>query len=218
MIKCEKVSLSYPGRNKIFDDFSYIFKSSELYIVTGSSGVGKSTLIKSILGMKKPDSGAISHNGEDIYSLDEHRRAMLRGKIGYVPQGYSLIDSLSVLDNLRIASIFRNKNKSFQSENEKAELILGKLHIQHLKHLSAGKISGGEKRRVEIARAFLKGEQIIVMDEPTNDLDNEALVFLKALVQEYRKSVLIIISTHDPRMMDLPGANHLLIENTHVCQ
>ncbi|WP_028518800.1 ATP-binding cassette domain-containing protein [Ruminococcus flavefaciens] len=185
MIKCENVSIDYKNRECILEKVNICFAPSEVYVIIGSSGAGKSTLINSVLGFKKPSTGVISYDDVDIYSIADNKRASLKKKFGYVPQSYSLIDSLSVMENVCIASLFSDPLKKFESEHEKTERILETLNIKHLMNVTTKKISGGEKRRVEIARAFIKGEEVIVMDEPTNNLDDMSVEYVKGLINEY---------------------------------
>ncbi|HSF25794.1 MAG TPA: ATP-binding cassette domain-containing protein [Blastocatellia bacterium] len=167
-IEFENVTMAY-GDRKILDDVSFSVNPGETKIVMGGSGTGKSTILKLVLGLIKPQSGRILVDGDDIAQMDERELTEERKKIGMVFQEGALFDSLSVYENVGFR-LFEQE----VPEREIEEAVLRMLRFVNLEHtinMMPAELSGGMRRRVGIARALVGSPQLILFDEPTAGLD-----------------------------------------------
>ena len=167
-IQFQNVSMAY-GDRKILDDVSFSVNPGETKIVMGGSGTGKSTILKLVLGLIKPQSGQILVDGEDITLMSENELTEERRKIGMVFQEGALFDSLSVYANVGFR-LFEQEVP--EQEIEEAVLrMLRFVNLEHAFHMMPAELSGGMRRRVGIARALVGSPQLILFDEPTAGLD-----------------------------------------------
>lgn len=144
--------------------------NGQITAVVGRSGTGKSVLLKHIIGLLKPDSGAVFINGDDITRAEGHRLNELRKKFGMLFQGAALLDSMDVFDN--VAFPLREKTKMKEDEiRERVEQGLANVGIVGMNHKFPSELSGGMKKRVGLARALVTQPEIILFDEPTTGLD-----------------------------------------------
>jgi phospholipid/cholesterol/gamma-HCH transport system ATP-binding protein len=162
------VHLSFDDR-KILDGLSFKVQKGETRIILGGSGGGKSTIIKLVLGLLKPDEGRILVDGEDITDYSEEEMMGVRDKIGMVFQEGALFDSLSVYDNVA----FRLHEKGLPEDEVEKEVrrMLRFVNLEDAIDKMPIELSGGMRRRVGIARALVGGPQIVMFDEPTAGLD-----------------------------------------------
>jgi putative ABC transport system ATP-binding protein len=177
--------------------------------ITGQSGSGKSTLLNLIVGMVRADGGEILFGGEDVSGWGDDARAALRsGKIGYIPQGASLLQNFSVIDNVCLPWRLAHR-ADIRGE---ALALLDRVGIAHLAQENPRNLSGGEARRVAIARSLVAGPKIIVADEPTGDLDPaSAGEVFRLFASAHGQGVAVVVVTHD---RDLPACatRHLVME------
>jgi phospholipid/cholesterol/gamma-HCH transport system ATP-binding protein len=167
-IQFQNVSMAY-GERKILDDVSFSVNPGETKIVMGGSGTGKSTILKLVLGLIKPQSGRILVDGDDITQMSENELTEERRKIGMVFQEGALFDSLSVYENVGFR-LFEQEVP--EQEIEEAVLrMLRFVNLEHTIHMMPAELSGGMRRRVGIARALVGSPQLILFDEPTAGLD-----------------------------------------------
>jgi putative ABC transport system ATP-binding protein len=178
------------------ENASLRLQAGESASLTGRSGSGKTTLLNMAVGLLSPDSGEILLDGVKLFSLEDRERTALRNaKIGYVPQGRSLLGNLTALDNARLP--FHLQPRTGDSLQRSRELF-AELGIAHLENSYPAELSGGETRRVALARALINSPELIIADEPTSDLDIETARDILALfsrLQEQGASVLL--ATHD---------------------
>ncbi|WP_407428334.1 ABC transporter ATP-binding protein [Treponema sp.] len=176
-------------------------EEGKLTEITGRSGSGKSTLLYMLAGLLKPSSGNVFLDGKDLYTLKDDELSFLRNeKFGVIPQGVTGLFSLTVLQNvLAPASIYRDTKKY----EEKARELLELVGISELADSKMTELSGGELRRMAIARSLIMDPQIIFADEPTDDLDDENTKAVLELLQKTAhsgKSVLLV--THEASAAD----------------
>jgi len=167
-IEFHDVSLAFDGR-PVLNRVSFAVRQGEAKIVMGGSGTGKSTLLRLVLGLLKPDSGRIFVDGEDITDYSEERMMRVRQKIGMVFQEGALFDSVSVFDNVA----YRLREQRVP-ESEIEPIVLRMLRFVDLEDAvdkMPNELSGGMRRRVGIARALVGSPKIILYDEPTAGLD-----------------------------------------------
>ena len=194
-IEFQNVTMAY-GDRKILDDVSFSVNPGETKIVMGGSGTGKSTILKLVLGLIKPQSGKILIDGEDVTQMTEHEMTEERRKIGMVFQEGALFDSLTVFEN--VAFRLREHGVPEDEIERKVMGILQFVGLQGAADKLPAELSGGMKRRVAIARALAPDPRILLMDEPTSALDPSRRVALgetlRALAREGRG---LLVATHD---------------------
>lgn len=198
-IEYRNVTFRYPGQQTfLFANFNYIIRSTEKkVIIVGENGTGKSTMIRLLFNLCKPLEGCIKINGIDVNDLSEQT---VRNHISFVSQ-VPLVVAGTIRDNLNIHEEY---------ELEKAELILKCLGISsnwidEKKDLiisdKRNNFSGGELQKIAITRAILENKDVIFMDEPTSSLDERAVISLLKLLDDYLSDKLVIIVTHDERVV-----------------
>lgn len=165
--------------------------------ITGKSGSGKTTLLNIISGLLTPTSGEVLFNNSSLYNLTDSELANVRNRnFGIIPQGYSAISSLSVIDNIKLPALI---NKPDTDElNNKAKELMNLVGIAHLADSSPDELSGGEHRRMCIARALIQDPEFIFADEPTGDLDVENTKIVLDLLKKIANSgKAVVIVTHE---------------------
>jgi len=163
------------GSYNILSDINFKIQKGELWVIIGPSGAGKTTLFKLITGLLKPKHGCVEIDSQDLSNRGARKK--LRGKIGYIPQNLGLISSHDVKTNVLIGSLGRTPTLPSlfgmfsQQAHQEADELLEKLSLSNLTSQSIKTLSGGEKRRIAIARAMLQKPEIIIADEFLSDLD-----------------------------------------------
>ncbi|MDR3288803.1 MAG: ABC transporter ATP-binding protein [Peptococcaceae bacterium] len=202
---------SYERRGERFlaaDNIDLQVAADDFICVTGESGSGKSTLLNMLTGMIRADSGAILFDGEDLCKLGDDELAHLRnGKIGYIPQGNSLLQNFSVLDNVCLPWYLTRKDDIKNT----ARALLLKMGIADLERESPRNLSGGESRRVAIARSLIASPKILIADEPTGDLDpRNTDEVIRLFAEVHSQGVAVIIVTHE-RQVPSCANRHLMM-------
>lgn len=172
---------------------------SEVLLITGNSGKGKTTLLHLIAGLLRPKKGEIVIENTDISSLSEKQLDQFRGKnIGLILQQSHFIASMTVLENVVLASWLATGKKAVA----KAEKLLSELDLENQKHKLPSQLSIGQQQRVSIARALINEPKLLLADEPTSSLDDEnafkVAELLEKLSKEYKAALVIV--THDSRL------------------
>lgn len=167
-IEFRDVSLAFDGR-VILNRVSFQVRQGESKIVMGGSGTGKSTLLRLVLGLLKPDEGRILVHGEDITDYSEEQLMRVRQKIGMVFQDGALFDSLTVYEN--VAYRLRERRRPESEIEPIVRRMLRFVDLEHAIHQMPNELSGGMRRRVGIARALVGNPKIVLFDEPTAGLD-----------------------------------------------
>jgi len=147
----------------------------------GPNGAGKTTCFHIILGLTHPETGTVTLNGQDITTLPIHRRAHLG--LGYLPQEPSVFRKLSVADNI-MAILEIQRDLTHAERHTQLNTLLEDFHLQHLQHNQAVTLSGGERRRVEIARALASRPQFMLLDEPFAGVDPISILDIKRIIRE----------------------------------
>ncbi|MGH9941673.1 MAG: ABC transporter ATP-binding protein [Pyrinomonadaceae bacterium] len=167
-IEFRDVHLAFDDR-KVLDGLSFKVLRGETKIILGGSGCGKSTTIKLVLGLLKPDAGQVLVNGEDITNYSEAEMMHVRKKIGMIFQEGALFDSLSVYDN--VAYRLHEQGVPENEAEEEVRRMLRFVNLEQAIDKMPSELSGGMRRRVGIARALVGGPEIVMFDEPTAGLD-----------------------------------------------
>ena len=188
----------------VLEDFTMAVGKAETKVVLGGSGSGKSTILRMVLGLVKPDSGKIFVEDEEITGLGEDALMPIRKRVGIVFQEGALFDSLSVEDNVTYR--MREEGSSTEEEMEvAARRLLGFVGLEHAINKMPAELSGGMKRRVAIARALAGEPRIMLYDEPTAGLDpitNRTICELVIMLRDLR-GVSSIIVTHDLKTAEI---------------
>jgi putative ABC transport system ATP-binding protein len=182
---------------------------NQFHVVIGESGCGKTTLLNILTGMLSPDSGSVTIDGKNIFTdMKESERTLLRyEKISYMTQGSTLIPELTVWQNI-ICPLELSGRKA----NEKdVNALAKKLGIVNILDSFPSEISGGEYRRVLLARCILPDAKLLLVDEPTSNLDEEsAAIVREILFEEYKKGKGLLIVTHDRELLSYQPQIHEL--------
>ena len=174
-------------------------KRGENIAVLGRSGTGKSVLIKIISGLLKPDSGLVKVLGQEVDKLSEKELQELRLKIGFSFQNSALYDSMSVRENLKFPLVRNRRDLNDKEVNDAIESVLNDVGLPQTINQMPSELSGGQKKRIGIARTLILKPEIMLYDEPTSGLDPITCIELNNLIlkvqEEYKTSSIII--THD---------------------
>lgn len=199
MLTVNHLTKTFDRQNRQFaavHDVNFSMKAGDFCVLTGPSGCGKSTFFHLLCGITKADSGEILFDKKDICKLDKKELAALRAeKISYVLQGDSLLPNFTVLENICLPHQLCTGKDKLQN---RAMELLTHFGLEAMANDYPGNLSGGERRRVAIARAFVHNPKLIIADEPTSDLDEENTAMIIDLFQQQAKQGrTILISTHD---------------------
>lgn len=180
----------------VLNDVSLTFASGELNAVMGESGSGKSTLLAVLAGILRPDSGRVETFGTDLYSLsDAELSGFRRDRIGYVPQSNVFLKNYTVIENL--VTPFAAKYDAGKLK-ERALSLLDELGVAELSQRQTFELSGGEQKRVALARAFMTDPEVIIADEPTTGLDaSTGDIILRFLKKQADLGKTVVVATHD---------------------
>ncbi|MEY1030775.1 LPS export ABC transporter ATP-binding protein [Providencia stuartii] len=195
-LTAENLAKAYKKR-KVVEDVSLEVKSGEIVGLLGPNGAGKTTTFYMVVGIVQRDAGKITIDGEDISLLPLHERA--RRGIGYLPQEASIFRRLSVYDNLMAVLEIRH-DLNTEQRKERAEELMEEFSITHLRDSIGQSLSGGERRRVEIARALAANPKFILLDEPFAGVDPISVLDIKKIIQHLRDYGLgVLITDHNVR-------------------
>jgi len=195
ILRTDNIIKKYSGR-KVVNEVSLTVKRGEVVGILGPNGAGKTTTFYMIVGLITPDMGEIFIDDEKITKWPMYKRA--RKCIGYLAQEPSIFRKLSVRDNIRAILEFMNMNKD--EINEKTDTLLSELNIHHIADSQAYSLSGGERRRAEIARALATDPAFILLDEPFAGVDPIAVADIQDIVKQLKaKGLGVLITDHNVR-------------------
>ncbi len=196
MIKADNIAKSYHKRT-IIDSVSLRLDEGEVVGLLGPNGAGKTTCFYMVVGLVDADSGSISIDGVDATGYGMHQRARLG--VGYLPQEASIFRKLSVEDNLMAVLQLRKDLNRNERENRCIEL-LEELNVEHVKNQLGISLSGGERRRVEIARSLAMEPKYILLDEPFAGVDPVSVIDIQKIVYHLKsKGIGVLITDHNVR-------------------
>jgi len=195
-LKVDNLS-SFYKRKKILNDISIYVREGEIVGLLGPNGAGKTTCFQCIAGLQTIEHGSISLNNINITNLPIFKRARLG--LNYLPQETSIFRGLSVEQN--ISSIIQiNRSNEERTDNEFLNELLNEFSLDHIRNASAVTLSGGQKRRVEIARALASKPKFMLLDEPLAGIDPIALIDIKNIIYKLKeKNIGILITDHNVR-------------------
>lgn len=209
-ILLQNISKAIPAQNKkILSDINYTFSPQNVYALIGESGIGKSTLLHILAGIDGHYEGSVFYGQTCISKDDEASRALFRRKyVGIQFQNFALCENLSALDNIALPIVIQSRDLSYGYA--RAKELLEILRFNSNEHISVKNLSGGERQRVAIARALVKNSPILILDEPTGNLDQENEKNVMYLLSYMARQVncCVIIATHSTYLIN--HADHVL--------
>ena len=183
VLKINNISAGY-GSTTVINSFSFAINQGEILSITGRNGVGKSTLLKSIMGVIPIKSGNLFFQNEDISTKSSSDRSMLG--ISYVPQGREIFSSLSVEENILLSILVRNKINLKIKLNEIYKLFP---ILEEKKNNAGSSLSGGQQQQLAIARALVSDPKVILLDEPSEGIQPSIVKFIAETVQKISKTL-----------------------------
>ena len=207
MLICENLSFSIDG-HKLLSNIDFKIKKEKDLLITGPSGIGKTTLLSILCGLQQPTAGNIFYNDICLYNLAENKIDEFRGnQLGIVFQNFNLINTFTIKQNLQLANTALDLK-----DNDHMYDLLQRVGLADKSHVTVSKLSIGEKQRVAIARAFIGKPKWVFCDEPTSSLDDNntdmIIKLIKEECQRYKSSLILI--THDKRIQSLLNFNEIL--------
>ena len=212
MIEVKNIIKSFEGR-VVLNNISAVFETGKTNLIIGRSGSGKTVMIKSIIGLIKPDSGQILYDNRDFTSMNKNELHEVRREMGMLFQGSALFDSMTVLENI----MFPLEMFSKESKKEKlarAQFCLERVNLTDAGNLFPSEISGGMMKRAAIARAIALKPKYLFCDEPNSGLDPKTSLLIDDLIHsitiEYKMTT--VINTHDMNSVMNIGDNIIFIK------
>lgn len=195
-LKAHQLKKRYRKKTAVHD-FSFTLKSGEVIGLLGPNGAGKTTSFYMLVGLIRSDSGSLYLDDIDLTQLAIHQRAKLG--LSYLPQESSIFRKLTTEDNIRAILELDSTLKRPERE-EKLDALLNEFNITHIRHIPGYQLSGGERRRVEIARALCLNPKFILLDEPFSGIDPISVADLKKMITHLAaKGIGILITDHNVR-------------------
>ena len=194
LLRVTGISKSYK-RHRVVESLSLELKQGEVVGMLGPNGAGKTTAFYMIAGLIRPDAGRVEIDGTDVSTWPMHRRA--RSGIGYLPQEASIFKKLSVADNVRVALEALGGRSRPDIEN-RLNTVLDELHLHEVREQPGVSLSGGERRRAEIARLIATEPTFLLLDEPFAGIDPISINELQKLIRQFkRRGFGLLISDHN---------------------
>ena len=207
MLISENISFSIDGQ-KLFSNINFKIETGKDLLITGPSGIGKTTLLSILSGLQKPTQGNVLYNDINLYNLAENKIDEFRGKqLGIIFQNFNLINTFTIKQNLQLVNTALNKK-----DNNHIYELLQRVGLADKSHIKVSNLSIGEKQRVAVARAFIGKPKWIFCDEPTSSLDDKNTAIIINLIKEeslrYKASLVLI--THDKRIQKILKFDQIL--------
>lgn len=187
------------GSTHVLHGVTMHLKRRETAVIIGGSGAGKTTLLRLLIGLERPTSGHIWIDGEDIGAVSDYQMNRVRQKFGMVFQYAALLDSLTVLENVAFPLREHRKHMRQREIEERVVRMLESLGLVNKEHRMPSELSGGQRKRVGLARALMLEPQILIYDEPTSGLDPITSRMVDDLIEEtrYKFDVTSVVISHD---------------------
>lgn len=203
-------------KRRVVDDVSLALDQGEVVGLLGPNGAGKTTTFYMITGIVRPDQGVVRFDGQAVNRWPMYRRA--RAGVGYLPQESSVFRRLSVEDNIRLVLEMHGVGK--RETNARIEQLLEELHIRHIASSMGAVLSGGERRRVEIARALAVEPRFILLDEPFTGIDPVTIEELQQIVFRLKgRGIGVLITDHNvAATLHITDRNYILIAGEIIAE
>ena len=215
MIEVRNLTKSFDGRT-VLSDVSATFRTGCTNLIIGQSGSGKTVLMKSLVGLLKPDSGHILFDGRDLVTMAAEEVRALRQEIGMLFQGSALFDSETVLGNVMFP-LKMFTDKTYAEMRERAMFCLERVNLKGAENKYPAEISGGMQKRVAIARAIALNPKYLFCDEPNSGLDPRTSILIDELLHDitHEYGITTVINTHDMNSVLGIGENIIFIKEGH---
>lgn len=214
MIEVKDIVKSFDG-NVVLDHISTTLRDGEVNMIIGQSGSGKTVLMKSLIGLHSVDSGQILYDGRDIARMKEREIRDLHREVGMLFQGSALFDFLTVIENVMFPmEMFSHMTP--EQMKERAEFCLRRVEMpERVWNLMPSEISGGQQKRVAIARAIVLEPRYLFCDEPNSGLDPRTSLVIDALIQDITReyNICTIVNSHDMNSIMEIGDNIVFLKN-----
>ena len=214
MIEVKDIVKSFDG-NVVLDHVSATMRDGEVNMIIGQSGSGKTVLMKSLIGLHSVDSGQILYDGRDIAQMKSKEIRDLHREVGMLFQGSALFDSMTVMENV-LFPMEMFSHQTDQEKRERAEFCLRRVEMpERVWNLMPSEISGGQQKRVAIARAIVLEPKYLFCDEPNSGLDPKTSLVIDALIQDITReyNICTIVNSHDMNSIMEIGDNILFLKN-----
>ncbi len=210
-LEARNISKSF-GKRRVVNDVSVSVSKGEVVGLLGPNGAGKSTSFYMIVGLLRPESGSILLGGEDITKKPIHERC--RAGIGYLPQEASIFRKMTVYDNIMTALDFTDYSKA--EAKQRLEQLVDEFHLNHVVKSYGYALSGGERRRVEIARCLATEPDFILLDEPFAGIDPISVADIQVMVQQLKnRGIGVLITDHNVRdTLSITDRGYIITEGT----
>ncbi|TLX65339.1 lipopolysaccharide ABC transporter ATP-binding protein [Stutzerimonas nosocomialis] len=215
-LKAQHLAKSYKKR-QVVRDVSLSIESGQIVGLLGPNGAGKTTCFYMIVGLVNADQGRVMIDDQDVTHLSMHGRA--RAGIGYLPQEASIFRKLSVADNI-MAILETRKDLNRSGRQQALEALLQEFHISHIRDSLGMSLSGGERRRVEIARALATAPKFILLDEPFAGVDPISVGDIKQIIHHLKaKGIGVLITDHNVReTLDICEVAYIVSEGKLIAE
>nr|WP_319474248.1 LPS export ABC transporter ATP-binding protein [uncultured Sphaerochaeta sp.] len=212
LLEVRNLAKSY-GKKEVVKDVSFSMHSGQIIGLLGPNGAGKTTTFYMIVGFLKARKGTILLNGEDVTELPMYIRS--KKGLAYLPQEPSIFRKLSVEDNIRLVAQTR-RDLSHSEQEEKVEQLLHEFGIEEIRAQKGYTLSGGERRRTEIARSLASNPQFLLLDEPFAGIDPKAVFEIKQLIKALAaKGIGILLTDHNVRdTLSITSCSHIINAGT----
>lgn len=215
MIEVKHITKAFDGR-KVLDDLSATFYSGKTNLIIGQSGSGKTVLMKSLVGLIKPEKGEILFHGRDILHMSLKEMKDIRKEIGMLFQGSALFDSETVLGNVMFP-LRMFTNMTYKEQIERAMFCIERVNLKGSEDKYPAELSGGMQKRAAIARAIALNPKYLFCDEPNSGLDPRTSILIDELLSDitHEYDITTVINTHDMNSVLGIGENIVFIYNGH---
>lgn len=197
MIEVKNLRKSF-GEKVVLEDVSTVMQPGKTNLIIGTSGSGKTVFMKCLVGLMRPDSGAIIYEGQDLMAIDDKNLKEIRTQIGMLFQGSALFDSMTVEQNIQFPLDMFTK-KSRREKQQRINEVLSRVNLEGANKKFPAEISGGMKKRVALARAIVLNPKYLFCDEPNSGLDPQTSLVIDKLINELTReyNITTVINTHD---------------------
>ena len=204
------------GRRRVVDGVDFHVEEGEIVGLLGPNGAGKTTCFRMTCGMIEPDKGSVSLSGQDVTTWPMYLRAR-DGGMGYLAQESSVFRKLTVQQNL--IGMMEMLGMDRRTRKQRCELLLEQFDISHIRRSRAGTLSGGERRRLEIARCLVSDPQIILLDEPFTGIDPVTIDGIQGIIRQLRENrISILITDHQVReTLEITDRSYVIRKGQVLC-
>ncbi|CAH1002288.1 putative ribonucleotide transport ATP-binding protein mkl [Neolewinella maritima] len=216
MIRTENITKTF-GDNDVLKGISTEFYAGKPNLIIGSSGAGKTVLLKLLIGLFKPTSGKVYYDDVDLFSVDDDALREVRMKLGMLFQGNALFDSMTVGENIRFPmDMFTNR--TLGEKEKRVDECLEMVNMEGINDRFPSEVSGGMQKRVGIARAMVLEPKYLFCDEPNSGLDPKTAILIDELICDLtnRNNITTVINTHDMNSVMGIGDNIVLLKDGHL--